>query len=308
VNTAALLATGCVLREQEPLASYTTFQLGGPCPLLLDCATPAQLTAAVIELHRAGRDFALIGGGSNLLVADAGVPVPVIRYFTAQPLIQQTGTVLEVSGSTLLDDLCAYAAQNGLAGLEALNCIPGTLGGAIVGNAGAFGKQIGDVVESVTLLARDGHAREADRAELRFVYRSSALHNSNDIALAARLRLQPGDAAQLQYQRAECTYVRTVKHPDYRNTPTAGCFFRNVVPTSVAGRRQAAGWFLEHAGAPAMRINGARPYEKHANIIIRDGPCKAQDVLELSRQMAAAVATKFGVQLEREVRLLGTFA
>ncbi len=308
MNTAALLAAGCVLREHEPLARHTTFQLGGPCPILMDCATPGQLVTAITELHRTGRDHVLIGGGSNLLVADAGVPMPVLRYLTTQPLIQQAGDVLDVAASTLLDDLCAYAAGCGLAGIEALNCIPGTLGGAIAGNAGAFGKQIGDVVESVTLLECDGRTRHADRAELRFAYRSSSLHETGEIVLAARLHLQSGDAGQLTQQRAECIHIRTHKHPDWRTTPTAGSFFRNVAPTSAAGRRQAAGWFLEQAGTLAMRINGARPYEKHANIIIRDGPCSAQDVLDLSRQMAAAVAVKFGLQLEREVRLLGAFA
>jgi UDP-N-acetylmuramate dehydrogenase len=308
MNTPALLAAGCVLHEHEPLARHTTFQLGGPCPLLVDCATPAQLVAAITELYRTSRDYVLIGGGSNLLVADAGLPVTVVRYLSTRPLIQQAKSGLEVSGSTLLDDLAAHAAEHGLAGLEALNCIPGTLGGAIAGNAGAFGQQIGDLVESVTLLERDGRSRHAARAELRFAYRSSALHDSGEIVLSARLRLQPGDPAKLAQQRAECIHVRTHKHPDWHTTPTAGSFFRNVAPTSAAGRRQAAGWFLEQAGALAMRINGARPYEKHANIIIRDGPCSAQDVLDLSRQMAAAVNTNFGIQLEREVRLLGDFA
>lgn len=307
MNTAALFAAGCEIRDHEPLARYTSFQLGGPCPRLISCTKPDQLITVVAELHRTGCDFVLIGSGSNLLVSDAGVPLTIVRYVSPQPLIQQTQYMLDVSGSTLLDDIAAYAATQGLAGLEALNGIPGTLGGAIAGNAGAFGKQIGDVVAEVTLLSRGGRVRYVDRAELRFTYRSSALHDSGEILLAARLKLYPSDTTQLTYQRTECQHIRTHKHPDWRVTPTAGSFFRNVAPTSAAGRRQAAGWFLEQAGALDMRIHGARPYEKHANIIIRDGPCSAQDVLDLSRQMAAAVAAKFGIQLEREVRLLGTF-
>ncbi|MCX7008805.1 MAG: hypothetical protein NTY53_16430 [Kiritimatiellaeota bacterium] len=144
--------------------------------------------------------------------------------------------------------------------------------------------------------------------DLHFAYRSSDLQESGNIVLAARLRLPTGDAATLTQHRAECLAIRQQKHPDWKTMPTAGSFFRNVAPTSAAGRRQAAGWFLEEAGALAMRVNGACPSPKHANIIIRDGPCSAQDVLDLSRQMAAAVAAKFQLHLEREVILLGPFA
>jgi UDP-N-acetylmuramate dehydrogenase len=308
MNAAVLQAAGCGILERELLSRQTTFQLGGPCKVLIACATPAQLQAAIMELHRVGEDCELIGGGSNLLVADAGLPVAVIRYHSAQPIIEHTRGILAVSGSTQLDDVAAFAARASLGGVELFSGIPGTLGGAIAGNAGAFGKQIGDVVEEVTLMDRAGRLRHAGHAELRFAYRSSALHPGGEIVVAARLRLPPGDAAALAHQRNECLMIRRQKHPDWHVTPTAGSFFRNVAPTSAAGRRQAAGWFLEQAGALEMRINGARPFEKHANIIVRDGECSAQDVLDLSRQMAAAVAHKFNLQLEREVCLLGPFA
>lgn len=308
MNAAVLLAAGCTLLENEPLSRHTTFQLGGPCPVLIACATPQQLQAAVAELHRAGEAFELIGGGSNLLVADTGLAVPVIRYQSALPLIEHAHGVVVASGSTLLDDVAAFAARESLAGLELLSGIPGTLGGALAGNGGAFGKHIGDVVEEVTLLGRTGRIRHAAHAELHFAYRSSALQTSDEIVVAARLRLPPGDAAAIAHHRNECLLIRQQKHPDWHATPTAGSFFRNVAPTSAAGKRQAAGWFLEQAGALEMRIRGARPFGKHANIIVRDGPCTAQDVLDLSLQMAAAVEQKFQLHLEREVRLLGRFA
>ena len=308
MNVAALQAAGCGILEREPLSRQTTFRLGGPCKVLISCATPAQLQAAIVELHRAGEDCELIGGGSNLLVADAGLSVAVIRYQSAQPLIENTHGILTVSGSTQLDDVAAFAARESLGGVELLSGIPGTLGGAIAGNAGAYGQHIGDVVESVTLLDRAGRARQAAQAELHFAYRSSALHTSGEIVSSARLRLHTGDAAALAHQRHECLAIRQEKHPQWRTTPTAGSFFRNVAPTSAAGKRQAAGWFLEQAGALEMRCHGACPFGKHANIIIRDGPCTAKDVLDLSRRMADAVAQKFALTLEREVRLLGPFA
>ena len=307
MNAPKLYTAQCTVLEDERLSLYTTFQLGGPCRTLIACHTPEQLAAAITELHRAGEEFLLIGGGSNLLVSDAGVPQRVIRYLAEQPQIQCTGDIVEVTGSTLLDDLVAFTAGQSLAGLTHISGIPGTVGGAIAGNAGAFGRQIGDVLETVELMDRAGVIRTAPATDLRLAYRSSMLQHSTEIVVSARLHLTPGHAAELEQQRAECQALRRDKHPDWRVTPTAGSFFKNIAPTSIAGRRQAAGWFLEQAGALRMRVHGARPFAQHANIIVRDGDCTAQDVLDLSRQMAAAVEQKFHLQLEREVRLLGSF-
>lgn len=307
MNLQTLRAAQCVVQQDEPLSRHTTFQLGGPCRALIACSTPEQLAVAVGELQRTGEEFILMGGGSNLLVSDAGVPHVVIRYFSEQPQLQRIAEVIEVTGSTLLDDVAAFTVEQGLAGLVQASGIPGTVGGAIAGNAGAFGRQIGDVVASVTLMNRTGQTRLAKPAELQFAYRRSVLQQSEEWVVSARLRLAPANLAELKRQRAEYQFIRRQKHPDWRVLPTAGSFFKNIEPTSVAGRRQAAGWFLEQAGAFQMRVRGARPFEKHANIIVRDGACTAQDVLDLSAQMARAVEQKFLLKLEREVRLLGKF-
>jgi UDP-N-acetylmuramate dehydrogenase len=307
MNVQTLRAARCVVVPDEPLRQHTTFQLGGPCRALIGCATPEQLAAAVRELHTAGEEFILIGGGSNLLVADDGIPQVVLRYVSEQPQVRRQGVVLDVSGSTLLDDAVAFAVEQGLTGLVEASGIPGTVGGAIAGNAGAFGRQIGDVVEAVTLMDRAGRTHTATPAELQFAYRSSKLQRTDEFVVSARLRLAQAEVAALTRQRAEYQAIRRQKHPDWRVVPTAGSFFKNIAPTSAAGRRQAAGWFLEQAGALQMRVRGARPFAKHANIIVRDGDCSAQDVLELARQMATAVERKFQLRLEREVRLLGRF-
>ena len=307
MNEQALQAACCVLRKNEPLSRHTTFQLGGPCPLFIDCQAPDQLRAAVVELHRAGRDFVLIGGGSNLLVSDAGIPDVVVSYRDAEPHIRRTGDGVEVWGSTLFDDLAAFSVKEGLADLTFASGIPGTVGGAIAGNAGAFGRQVGDVVKDVTLLDRVGRLRTVPHEELGFAYRASRLQQSGETVVSARLQLPPTAVESLERQRAEYLFIRRQKHPDWHVLPTAGSFFKNIEPTSAAGRRQAAGWFLEQAGALQMRVHGARPFEKHANIIVRDGDCTSQDVLDLSLQMAAAVKRKFNLHLEREVRLLGRF-
>jgi UDP-N-acetylmuramate dehydrogenase len=284
------------------LSAFTTFRLGGPCKSLITCETPEQLIAAV---HSSGGSFLLIGGGSNLLVADGGVDGTVIRYCSEKPQIRRYGNELVVTGSTALDDLAAVAAEHGLDGLVCCTGIPGTVGGAIAGNAGAFGEQIGDRLVSVTLIDRAGVSGDVGPGDLGFAYRRSKLQESDDIVVSARIRLEKASRDSLITRRQEILDIRASKHPDWRTTPTAGSFFKNVEPTSKAERRQAAGWFLEQAGAKEMKVGGARIYEKHANIIVADPNCKASDVLQLSRMMADAVRVKFGFELQREVRLVG---
>lgn len=290
------------------LADYTTFRLGGPCRGLVTCATRAELSRAVRALAEKGEPFVLIGGGSNLLVSDEGIDAHVVRLYSERPLIAREGNELVVQASTRLDDLVVFSVLNGLEGLVACTGIPGTVGGAIVGNAGAFGEQIGDRVVSVSLMDRAGEEFECSRDDLDFGYRRSALQERDWIVVAARLRLAPGDRERLRARRQEILDLRAERHPDWRRIPTAGSFFKNVEPTSKAGRRQAAGWFLEQAGAKALRVGGARVFEKHANIIVAEPGCKASDVLALSKRMAALVREKFGISLEREVRLVGQWS
>lgn len=287
------------------LSLYTTFQLGGPCRGLTTCVNTTELRRAIRAFGEVGEDFILIGGGSNLLVSDAGVDRQVVRYLSERPMIARQGNEIIVQASTRLDDLATYAVQQGLDGLLCCTGIPGTVGGAIVGNAGAFGEQIGDRVISITALDRNATERELSADELGFGYRQSRLADTGAVVAAARLRLRPGDRSRLRARRQEILALRASKHPDWQRIPTAGSFFKNIEPTSSAERRQAAGWFLEQAGAKTLRVGGAHPYEKHANIIVAERGCVAADVLELARQMAALVREKFGIELHREVRLLG---
>lgn len=298
---------GFDVRGKASFRDFTTFRLGGPCRCLISCETPRQLETAAGALAVAGEKFLLIGGGSNLLVSDDGLDMTIIRYYSENPAIHHHGDVFEVDGATRLDDLVLFAVEHGLDGLIYASGIPGTVGGAIAGNAGAFGKQIGDRTESVLLMDRAGRKRWQNGKNLGFAYRHSRLQGNGEIVVTAVLKLQPGDPAELKKQRSEILDLRWQKHPDWRKQPTAGSFFKNIEPTSAAERRQAAGWFLEQAGAKSMHVGGARIFEKHANIIVTEGECKAQDVLDLSRQMASAVKAKFGFDLTPEVRVLGRF-
>lgn len=291
---------------QAKLSEYTTFQLGGPCQALITCQTPYQLETTIKRLTERKIKFILIGGGSNLLVSDSGVDCVVVRYI-ATPMIERQENNLVVSGSTLLDVVAQYAVNQGLEGLTYASGIPGTVGGAIVGNAGAFGKQVGDFLDSVLLLDQNGVKREAKAETLGFKYRHSDLKETGEIVLGANFKMTPGDKNTLEKERQEILTLRHQKHPDLKAYPCAGSFFRNIEPTSAAGRRQAAGWFLEQVGAKDMKIGGAAIFEKHANIIVKSKGCSAQNVYDLSNLMAKAVKDKFDLTLNREVRLIGKF-
>ena len=340
--------------ENAPLSKYTTFQLGGPCPLLIEGATAAQLPAIVQLLNKAGQPFLVIGQGANLVVADKGIDQVVIRFCSEKPNIQiayqnstaathpglrpplqrrgafkipSTGGVPErrggfpsdasiskacgnrgtVSGDTLLDDLAAFTIENETGDLSYCTGIPGTVGGGIAGNAGAFGRQMGDHLVSVELLGLDGKVRTALHDELEFAYRHSKLKETGEIVLSAIFDLPVVEKSVMQAERERIIQFRKDHHPDWHKEPCAGSVFRNIEPTSAVERRKAAGFFLQEAGAHLFRVGGARLYEKHANIIVADPGCTAQDVWELSKKMAAAVKDNFGIILVREVRFLGNF-
>jgi len=289
-----------------PLGDWTTFRLGGPCRRLLDCPTPEAVIAAVRALADAREPFRLMGGGSNLLVADAGLGETVVRFVEPEPRITCDDGLIVAGGGTALDELARWCVENGWAGLTFASGIPGTVGGGLVGNAGAFGEQLADRLESVTWLAADGTVVERPRAAIRFSYRASTLEDERGVALAARWRLPSGDRYALRAERETRRTFRRARHPDWRVTPCAGSFFRNVEPTSRAGPRQAAGWFLEKAGARSMTEGGAAVFPGHANIIIRARPDgTARDVARLARRMADAVREKFGLTLRPEVRYWG---
>jgi UDP-N-acetylmuramate dehydrogenase len=289
------------------LEDYTTFRLGGPCRLLFNCETPDELIHTVQTLTLKNTPYILIGGGSNIVFSDDGIDCAVIRYVTSSPLIERDGLDVIVSASTELDALARICVDEGLDGLNFTTGIPGTVGGAVVGNAGAWGKQVGDVLESVTLLTSEGAIKKATRDDCQFQYRHSKLKETGEIVLKVRFSLREGNPITLAHERAEILKKRSEKHPDLKIHPCAGSFFRNVEPTSKAGHRQAAGWFLEEAGGKNLRVGGAQIFNKHANIIVKGPDCKAQDVYELSQKMIKIVEDKFGFQLIREVRFAGKF-
>jgi UDP-N-acetylmuramate dehydrogenase len=289
------------------LSEYTTFRLGGPCRELIECVTPDELRATVRALAKANSPFILIGGGSNLVVSDYGLDLTVIRYVSSTPLIMHNGTDLTVSGSTDLDAVALYSVEEGLEGFVYTSGIPGTVGGAVVGNAGAWGKQVGDVLKSAVLIDKQGNEKTVGRDYFEFTYRNSKLKETDEIVVEVTFELKAGDPIALAQERAEILRMRSEKHPNLNTHPCAGSFFRNVEPTSKAGRREAAGWFLEQAGGKELKSGGAQIFDKHANIIVKGPNCKAQDVYNLQQEMIRIVNEKFGFLLNREVRFVGKF-
>ncbi|MBF0521893.1 MAG: UDP-N-acetylmuramate dehydrogenase [Candidatus Omnitrophica bacterium] len=295
--------------EHPRLSEFTTFKLGGPCPLLFECENSEQLEAVIYGLREEGKEFMVIGQGSNLIVSDDGVNVDVIRYMTERPEIVRVGNDVFVSGATLLDDLVLFCAKEGLEGMNYASGIPGTVAGAIVGNAGAFGKQMADSLVGVDLLTPlTVEKRQAEPKELGFSYRESSLKSSGEIVLSAQLSLLKSEKYKLLEEREEILKMRREKHPDYRAIPCAGSVFKNLEPSSSSERRQAAGWFLDQAGAKKFKVGGAAVFDKHANIIIKaKEDCLAKDVYDLMRKMISEVKVKFDIDLEPEVRLVGKF-
>ena len=267
------------------LSAYTTFQLGGPCHCLVECARPDELIQTVQEFKKEKTPFLLIGGGSNIVVSDHGLNTNVIRYLSSVPLIKRNGNDVTVSASTILDDLALFCVDEGLEGLNYATGIPGTIGGALTGNAGAWGKQISDVLKSALILDDQGKTKTVGPDYFAFSYRHSRLKETNEIIVSVTFVGTPGDPIALARERAEILKKRSEKHPNLSTHPCAGSFFRNIEPTSKAQRRQASGWFLEQAGGKNLKVGGAYIFEKHANIIIKGPGASAQDVHDLHLKM-----------------------
>ena len=269
----------------------------------------------------------MIGQGSNLVISDKGLDCAVIRFCSDTPKIEigacqtsnaithpdlrsplsKNNNVVTVSGDTLVDDLALFTIEKEVGDLSFCSGIPGTVGGGIAGNAGAFGRQITDHLVSAEILGLDGNVRTVTPNELGFSYRHSSLKETGEIVLSAIFELPLENKETMRRERERIIQFRRDHHPDWKKTPCAGSVFRNIEASSAAERRQAAGFFLEEVGAKTMHVGGAHIFEKHANMIVGGGTCTAQNVWDLSEQMKQAVQQTFDLTLTREVRFLGHF-
>ena len=286
--------------EQEPLAPHTTFRIGGAARFWLTPKNTAQLREMLALCRAHGVRRYLLGNGSNTLFSDEGFDGAVIdlRGIDAPAVCetQPDGTaVLTVSAGSTLGRLCAEAQSRGLAGLEFAFGIPGTVGGAVYMNAGAYGGEIKDVLTAVTFLDENLHLQTLPVQELQLGYRTSIFERCSWCILEAEFTLHPGDAQEIHTAMQE--YMRRRKEKQPLEYPSAGSTFKRPVG-------QFAGKLIEDCGLRGFRVGGAAISEKHCGFVINLGNATCADVVSLTEQVRQIVLEKTGCTLEREIRVV----
>lgn len=284
------------VNQNEPMSEHTTFQVGGLADFFV-CPTSIQQIQDIIALVKQNNvPYFIMGNGSNLLVSDdgfRGVVIQIHRNFNAVECADNTITAM--AGATLAAT-AAQAQQNGLTGFEFASGIPGTIGGAMSMNAGAYGGEMKDVAQSATVLDQDGNVIELNKQELDLGYRTSVLSKKGYIALTVTLALKPGNKEEIAAKMAEYSQARRSKQPlEY---PSAGSTFKR--PEGYF-----AGKLIQDAGLRGYRVGGAQISEKHCGFVINCGNATAADILQLIRDVQDKVYDMFQVRLETEVRMLG---
>jgi UDP-N-acetylmuramate dehydrogenase len=305
-------ALGDGLLTAEPLRYHTTFRIGGPADYYYPARTPDMLVEALRISNEIGLPVFLLGGGSNLLVSDEGFRGLVVR--NACEAVEFDGTVAHVGCGTDFLELIYQCRDRELAGLEFAAGIPGSVGGALYGNAGCYGQDIGSFTIECTHATLEGAEVEARPASwYEFAYRDSRLKRNPRVLLSCLLQFRRGSREEIQRVIDEKLEIRRVKHPAWRIEPTAGSYFKNLPPDwqvpgakhSPGTRRVPAGQLLDEVGCRGLRVGDAMVFSKHANILVNAGHATARDVLELAAEMKRRVREKFAVELEEEVMFLG---
>ncbi len=284
------------VKRDEPMKKHTTFRIGGPADIFITPEDESQFLAAVRLCRQEGMPYYILGNGSNLLVSDSGYRGAVIETEKALSRLEADGETLKAGAGILLSVLAKEALRLSLTGLESASGIPGTLGGGVVMNAGAYGFELKDVLESVRLLDREGNVRTVPAGELKLGYRYSMIPETGSIVLEAALRLKKGDPEAIRARMEELAAQRKSKQPlEY---PSAGSTFKR--PEGYF-----AGKLIDDAGLRGFQVGGAQVSEKHCGFVINRGDATAEDVMELCRQVQEKVFQKFGVRMDMEIRKLG---
>ncbi len=292
---------GGKLKINESLASHTTFRIGGPADFFYEACTPEELIKGVNTAKELNLAYFILGGGSNLLVSDSGFRGLLIKNLCRKVLCQDNK--ITAQSGTLLSELVELSIEQSLTGLEFAAGIYGTLGGAVYGNAGAFGKSISNIFEEGIIVTPKGNLEIVDRACFEFDYRYSKLKNVKDILLSATLVLQKGEKEKIKKKVEENLKVRIEKLPEKEGC--AGSFFKNIKCSRAFSSGVSAGYLLEQVGAKEIKVGDARVFHKHANIIVNSGKAKAEEVKKLARILKEKVKERFNLELEEEVIYLG---
>ncbi len=292
------IVPGDRIKCNEPMKLHTTFRAGGPADFFAVPETKEEVRGLVRLCEDAGMPYYIIGNGSNLLVSDRGYRGLIIQIYKEMGRIAAANGQITAQSGALLSRVAAKALEEGLSGLEFASGIPGTLGGACMMNAGAYGGEMKDVLSSVLVLTPEGEFLTLHSGELDMGYRTSVISKKGYIVLEACIQLEKGDKESIRSRMEELRKKRTSKQPlEY---PSAGSTFKR--PEGYF-----AGKLIEDAGLRGFRVGGAQVSEKHCGFVINRDGASAAEIAELMRQVSARVEEQFGVVLEPEVRRLGEF-
>ncbi|WP_067931572.1 UDP-N-acetylmuramate dehydrogenase [Alicyclobacillus kakegawensis] len=279
-----------------PLADHTTWRIGGPADVLVTPESIEEVRGALIVATEAGLPWTVIGRGSNLLVLDGGVRGLVLKMGGRMAQLNVVGNRVVAQAGRSFVSLAHVAIRHSLSGLEFATGIPGTVGGAVMMDAGAHGGEVRDVLEWADVMTPDGELRRLSNADLHFDYRYSILKDHPGVVVGACFRLRPGHEEKLRATVREWSLRRARTQP--LSMPNCGSVFRNPPGTHAAR-------LIEAAGLKGLRCGDAQISDKHANFIVNLGRASAADVLELMRHAQDTVRAKYGITLETEVRVIG---
>jgi UDP-N-acetylmuramate dehydrogenase len=292
-------------RKDAPLAPLTTFRVGGPADWLVETRSADEIALALRLAARGGQAVTMLGGGSNVLIADAGIRGIVIR--------PRFGTVVDVCDGSIRADaavtingLVRWTINHGRAGLEAWAGTPGTVGGAVMGNAHFGGRLIGELITGVHLANRDGETQSVPVDAMEFAYDRSRLQRTGEILLSADFRVSRGDPAALRVTAHESLAYRKRTQP--LDSPSAGCIFQNPQPGQDRvpdGIPWSAGALVDRAGLKGQGVGDARVSPTHGNFILNEGRATAAEIRQLIERCRRDVADRFGVVLREEIVFLG---
>ena len=283
---------------EEPMKSHTTFRIGGPAEVFIMPKSVKQVQMAVKICQEEQIPYFILGNGSNLLVSDRGYRGVIIQMDRNMGEIQVEGTEIQAAAGALLSSIAVAARRESLTGFEFAGGIPGTLGGAVVMNAGAYGGEMKDVLKEVTVMDGDGKIFTLPASELEMGYRTSIIKTAGYLVLSARITLSRGKEEDIKARTRELSEMRTQKQPlDY---PSAGSTFKR--PEGYF-----AGKLIMDSGLRGYSVGGAMVSEKHCGFVINKGNATAEDVVSIMKHVTEVVQEKYGVTLEPEVKFLGEF-
>lgn len=293
------------VRRDAPLAPFTTFKVGGPADWLVEVNSGAGVERAVAIAREAGIPLTILGGGSNVLVSDAGVRGLVVRVHGGNVHALGPSLVRADAGVTI-NGLVRWTVNHGLAGIEAWAGTPGTVGGAVFGNAHFRGRLISELLVSVRLVSNNGSIQEVPVEDMEFGYDYSRLHRTREVLVSANFRVSPGDTVSLRSVARESLAFRKRTQP--LESPSAGCIFQNPDPSRdrvPAGIPASAGALVDRAGLKGARRGAAQVSTTHANFIVNEGGATARDIRALIDRCKTEVQTQFGVELREEIMFIG---